>query len=168
MSLQVFQAKPNPIGKDKTSAGIPKPEQLLGEWVDIKNVGSLPIRFSSIQVYHTLFNQACQVIGQPERFWTGTGQDSLQPGQILRIHTGRSRDQHLRTLADQTGANWYAYAERDNFALNNRCGDKIIVTWQDSQGRALRDEASYAPKPPEGAILKRVGTQLVATVGIRF
>jgi hypothetical protein len=45
MTLQVYRAKPNPAGKDKTGSGIPKPEQLVAEWVDIENVGSESIRF---------------------------------------------------------------------------------------------------------------------------
>lgn len=161
MSLQIFRAKPNPIGKDKTPSGQSKPSQLLGEWVDIKNIGSLPIRFSTIKVYHTIYNQYCQTTGQTELYWFSHSQDSLGVGQVLRIHTGKKKDEHLISEIDSRGADWHGYADRDNFVLNNRCGDKIIITWQDSQGRTFRDEASYAPNQPEGVILKRVGNQLV-------
>lgn len=162
MSLQIFQAKPNPIGKDKTSSGHSKPAQLVGEWVDIKNIGTQPIHFSTIKLHHTLFNQQCQTTGQTDQYWSSGGTDALKPGQVLRVYTGHKRDEHLRSQIDQSGADWFAYAERDNFVLNNRCGDTIYVTWQNSQLRQQQDSASYAQNPPEGVVLKRVGSFLQA------
>ena len=84
----------------------------------------------------------------------------LKPGQILRIHTGRHRDKGLMSKADHAGADWHAYAERDDFALNNRCGEIVVVTWQDEEGRTFTDSASYAPHPAVDAILRRADHQL--------
>lgn len=162
MSLQIFQAKPNPIGKDKTSSGQSKPAQLVGEWVDIKNIGTQPIPFSVIKLHHTLYNRQCQTTGEAEQYWSCSGAGSLSAGQVLRVYTGKKRDEVLRSQIDQSGADWFAYAERDNFALNNRCGDTIYVTWQDAQQRKQQDSASYTQNPPEGAVLKRVGNFLQA------
>lgn len=160
--LQIIAAKPNPAGKDKLY-GTPRPEQLLGEWVDIQNTGTEPLRFSDMAVSHTLFDDRCQNTGRSERYWSGSGVQLLAPGQAVRVHTGRLRDQHLMLPADNQGAYWHAYANRDNFVLNNRCGDIVTVAWTDALGRTLTDTASYAPSQPEGAVLKRVGDRLVQT-----
>lgn len=157
--LQITQAKPNPIGKDKTSSGQAKPEQLLGEWVDIKNVGTEAVRFSSMNVSHTLYNDKCQTTGRTENYWSGDDKDLLA-GQTIRVHTGNFRDKHLMAEIDQRGVEWHGYANRDNFVLNNRCGDRITVTWLDSYGRQVSDSAYYRPNPPEGAILRRRGEVL--------
>jgi hypothetical protein len=50
---------------------------------------------------------------------------------------------------------WRAFAERDNFVLNNKCGDTVYVTWNS------KDAASYDPNPAEGRVLKRVGSKLI-------
>lgn len=161
ITLRISQAKPNPVGKDQTPSGLTKPEQLLGEWVDVENDGSEPITFASIQLHHTLFNDLCQTRGQTELYWRAEGTGQLKPGQTLRIHTGRHRDKSLVSSVDEAFSDWHGYAERDDFVLNNRCGDIIVVTWQDEDGQNYKDAASYAPNPPEGAILKRSDNQLV-------
>lgn len=159
--LQVYQAKPNPVGKDKTSGGIPKPEQLIAEWVDIKNVGTEPVRFSTIELHHTLFGDRCEATGRTERYWSGNGSESLKPGQVLRIYTGSKRYEHLLTTVDKGNVDWRGFAERDNFVLNNVCGDTIIVTWADANGNPYRDAASYGRNVPEGVILRRSGSYLL-------
>lgn len=161
LSLQIYQVKPNPPGKDQTNNGSPTPEQLLGEWVDLENNGTESVTFSNIQLHRTLFNELCQTKGQTELFWSAEGNGLLKPGQILRIHTGKHRDRSLMASVDETEVDWHAYAERDDFVLNNRCGDIVVVTWRDDEGRDYKDAASYAPNPPEGAILKRSENQLV-------
>jgi len=159
--LQIFRAKPNPGGKDKTGSGIPKPEQLLGEWVDLKNVGTEPVKFGSVQLQHTLFNDNCQTSGRTEPYWTDSGSDALQPGQVLRVYTGRKRDEHLMAPVDREGRDWSAFANRDYFVLNNKCGDAITVTWANVQGNQFLDTATYRPNQPEGAVLRRSGNSLV-------
>ena len=164
MSLQIIQAKPNPAGKDGSkdqngsSAG--RPEQLFGEWVDVKNIGNDAIHFPTMQIRHALFDETCHTTGETELYWTGGNADLLKPGQVLRIHAGRREDAYRMSAEDQGGADWHGYAGCDNFILNNRCGDKIILTWQDAVERECQDWACYAPYPPEDLILKRSGNLL--------
>lgn len=157
--LLITQAKPNPIGKDKTSSGQSKPEQLLGEWVDIKNIGTEAILLSSIELYHTMFDDECKTTGRIEKYWSGSDNE-LNPDQTIRVHTGKYSDRHLMAEIDRKGVEWHGYANRDNFVLNNRCGDRITVTWLDSNNKRASDTAYYRPNPPEGAILRRVGDVL--------
>ncbi len=173
MSLQIIQAKPNPAGKDgdkdgdkdQNGSGSGRPEQLFGEWVDVKNIGTDAVHFSTMQVRHALFDEGCHTTGETELYWTGDNSNLLKPGQVLRIHAGRREEAHLMTAADQEGADWHGYAECDDFILNNRCGDKIILTWRDDVEQACQDWACYAPYPPEDLILKRSGN-LLAGVGV--
>lgn len=160
--LQVFRAKPNPIGKDKTSGGIPKPEQLLGEWVDIRNIGTESLPFSRMELSHTLYGPRCEVTGRREAYWTGGGATSLEQGQIIRIHTGQKAHEALMNSVDRGDVPWRGFAERSNFVLNNQCGDVISIAWHDGRGNRYSDIASYRANQPEGAILTRVGHELVS------
>jgi hypothetical protein len=163
--LQITQAKPNPVGKDK-AGNYPKPEQLLAEWVDIKNVGTEAVAFSSISLSHTLFNDQCQNTGRTDVYWTwASSTDSLLPNQMIRVRTGRFRDKHLISPSDDTGNNWNGFANRDNFVLNNRCGDILTVTWTGDFGSRKSDTVSYDRNQPEGAILRRSGNKLVLVSG---
>jgi len=166
--LQIFRAKPNPLGKDKTSGGIPKPEQLLGEWVDIKNIGSESIQFSTMQLFHTLYGSRCEATGRTESYWSGGSSSSLEPGQIVRVHTGRKADEALMTPVDRGTVAWRGFAERSNFVLNNVCGDVITMVWNDGRGNRYSDTASYKANQPEGAILTRVGNNLVAGMAATY
>ena len=160
--LQVFRAKPNPIGKDKTSGGIPKPEQLLGEWVDFKNIGTESVPFSSMELSHALYGPRCEVTGRRESYWSGGGVNSLTPGEMLRIHTGQKAHESLMSPEDRGVVAARGFAERSNFVLNNQCGDVIAIAWHDGRGNRYSDTASYRANQPEGAILTRVGTELVS------
>jgi hypothetical protein len=164
LSLKILQSKPNPRGKERKDGTMTQailPELLLGEWVDIENNGIELITFSRIQLHHSLFNDLCQTRGETEKYWCAEGTGLLKPGQILRIHSGRHHDRNLMSEADEGDVDWHAYAEREDFVLNNRCGEVIVLTWQDEEGREYKDVASFAPHPPEGEILKRSDNQLV-------
>lgn len=152
------------MGKDKV-AGSPLPEQLLGEWVDIKNAGSESVAFSTMELRHTLFDSNCKNTGRTDPYWTGGSVGYLASGQIIRVHTGRLSDQGRMNPADAAGTDWHGYAGRDNFVLNNRCGDIVRITWTDGAGKRWFDEASYDPNQPEGAILHRSGNKLVLAAG---
>jgi hypothetical protein len=164
MSVQISYARPNPIGKDKTPSGTAKAEQLLGEWVDITNIGTEGIRISTLGVHHTRFDDYCRVRPEStEEYWSWRdSKEILQSGQTIRVYTGRHKDLHLLASmpVDNGSVAWHGFANRDNFVLNNRCGDTIYVTWNDSRGQQ-QDSAGYANNPPEGRILKRVGTRLL-------
>jgi len=168
MSLQIIQAKPNPAGKDtskdQNGSGSNRPEQLFGEWVDVKNVGNDEVHFPTMQVRHAIFDETCHTTGALELYWIAANYDFLQPGQVLRIHAGRRKDAHLMSAEDQTGADWHGYAESDDFILNNRCGDKIVLSWQDASDHIHQDWACYAPNPPQELILKRSGNLLAGAV----
>ncbi len=164
--LQVFRAKPNPAGRDKVY-GAPRPEQLLGEWVDIRNTGTEAIPFSAISLSHTLFDNQCNNTGRAEIYWSGGGSNVLAVGQVVRVHTGNRLDAHLMNASDKLGCNWHGYADRSNFVLNNSCGDIITATWTDSFGTRQRDTVSYSRNQPEGAILER-GKGLVVVSYSRY
>ncbi len=162
-NLRILRAKPNPLGKDgkeQRSTEISRSEVLLGEWVDIENIGTESITFSSIQLHHTLFNDLCQTRGETEVYWSAAGRGLLKPAQVLRVHTGKHRDKTLMATVDDADTDWHAFAESDDFVLNTRCGDIVVVTWLDEEGRTHKDAASYAPHPPAGAILTRSDNQL--------
>jgi hypothetical protein len=148
------------IGEDQRSTEISRSEVLLGEWVDIENIGTESITFSSIQLHHTLFNDLCQTRGETEVYWSAEGRGLLKPAQVLRVHTGKHRDKTHMASVDDADTDWHAFAGRDDFVLNTRCGDIVVVTWTDEEGRSYKDAASYAPHPPAGAILTRSDHQL--------
>ena len=168
MSLQIIQAKPNPAGKENgkepDDAGARPPEAVFGEWVDVKNVGDDAINFQTMQLRHALFDEDCNTTGELELYWIGDNGNLLKPGQILRIHAGRREDAHLMPPEDQAGADWHGYAESDNFILNNRCGDKIVLSWQDAVDQVHQDWACYSPNPPVDLILKRSGNLLAGAM----
>lgn len=158
--IQITRAKPNPAGKDK-SRGTPIPAQLLGEWVDLKNIGDGSVSFSTLHLANSEFSHNCTITKQAAIYWTGVS-GQLSPGEIVRVHTGRSYDSHLMATDDKLGVNYHAYAERGSFVLNNDCGDNLSVWWKSSDGKWNQDDvASYDPNPPEGEILQRVGSKLV-------
>jgi hypothetical protein len=161
--LQITQAKPNPAGKDKNRWS-PKPDHLLGEWVDMKNVGDGSVSLSLIHLAHREFSGNCIPKDKPVVYWSGLSGISLQPGEIVRVHTGRSQDAWQMAAIDQIGVNYHAYAESGSFVLNNDCGDSISVWWKGSDGNFNHEDvATYDANPPDGAILYRSGSKLVAS-----
>lgn len=157
-SVKLLRAKPNPVGKDKI-LGIPKAEQLLGEWIDIKNTGTEAIKLSDIFLSHTKFNNKCEMIGT-DCFWIGRN-NFLHPERIIRVHTGNISDEHLMRQEDKINGGWCSFANRDNFVLNNRCGDILTLTWRDFNSFPQAETVSFEANQPEGAILVRVGNNLV-------
>ena len=161
--ISIIQVKPNPAGKDKAGQS-PKAEQLLGEWVDLKNVGDGAVTLATLNLSHTVFGPGCTPRTDVHRYWRGPSDVSLQPGQIVRVHTGRSLDASLMKAEDRNGVHQHAYAESGTFVLNNVCGDSLYVHWLYEGKWQQEDRASYGPNPPEGAVLVRVGDRLVASV----
>jgi hypothetical protein len=162
LNLLVSQAKPNPPGKEVPATQLSKQEQLLGEWVDVENIGDESITFSRIQLHHSLFDEDCRAFSETECYWTVSGLGLLKPGQVLRVHSGGQQVRQMMFSTDHFGADWHGYGLREDFVLNNRCGDRIVVTWQNVEGEEFRDEAFYEPNPPVGSVLKRSGSQLIA------
>jgi hypothetical protein len=161
--IQIHRAKPNPVGKDKDRWGTPKPQQLLGEWADLKNIGDQAVSSVLIRLSNTEFHASCVPKPSPSFYWEG--HVSLQPGEILRVHTGRSIDVLKMSPEDWRGVNQHAYAERGSFVLNNDCGDLLGVYWQGSDRNLHKeDSASYDPNPPEGEVLIRNGSKLTPSL----
>ncbi len=159
--IQILRAKPNPAGKD-SSHGRPIPQQLLAEWADLKNTGDAAVRLSSLHLANTQFGPACQIHKQAQIYWTGPASLTLQPGETVRVHTGRESEAWLMNQEDRLGVQYHAFANRGSFVLNNDCGDNLGVWWQAQDEKWHRDDAaSYDPYPPEGQVLQRSGDKLV-------
>lgn len=139
---------------------------MLGEWVDIKNIGTESVRFSSMQLSHTVFGKHCDEIRGTETYWTPTGTQALEPGGQVRVYTGRRADKPLMRPEDRA-PDWEAFAERSNFVLNNACGDVLKTTWADNTENRS-DTAAYRSNPPEGSVLTRVGNLLVSGMAASY
>lgn len=159
--IQIFRAKPNPDGKDRSANGATH-TQLLGEWVDLKNIGDAPVNVSSLHLTHKEFDDHCHATNAgPQLYWNGSGSEILHPGKVLRVHTGHRSQMAQMNPSDAVGADLHSYADRSNFVLNNKCGDEIGVWWKTSAGEWKKaDSASYDPQPKEGAVLVRIGQKL--------
>ncbi len=161
--IQVYRAKPNPQGKDRLRYGAPDAQQLLAEWVDLKNIGDEAVRMSTLHLAHRQFDKSGNMMAQPSIYWTGSSSELLLPGKIVRVHTGKSSTAYLMRQEDRLGVDHHEFAENGNFVLNNKEGDHISVWWKTSEGKwNIDDQASYDPNPREGAILIRVGQKLIA------
>lgn len=157
--IEIHRAKPNPTGKDK-AGNTPIASQLLGEWVDLKNIGDAAVSLSSLHLANREFDGNCRVKTNAQIYWTGPSNVSLISGQIVRVHTGRSRDAASMRAVDQQDVHCHAYAEKGNFVLNNRCGDTLSVWWKHGENWHKNDESAYAPNPAEGKVLQRLGNGL--------
>lgn len=158
--IQIIRAKPNPTGKD-TNHHRPIASQLLGEWVDLKNIGDAAVAASVLNLADSTFGPGCVIKEKAQIYWNGSS-ITLKPGETVRVHTGRSADSWQMAQVDRDGVNHHAYAESGSFVLNNDCGDNVSVWWKDQDGKwYCEDAASYRPKPTEGKILQRVGAELI-------
>jgi hypothetical protein len=155
----VYRAKPNPIGKDK-SKNNPIAKQLLGEWVDVRNTSQGVLNFANVSLAHVEYGPGCSN-PKTKIYWSGNASIQLKPGQVLRVHTGKSNDAAQMASEDSAGADHHAYAESGAFILNNDCPDRpslwrsVNKEWQELDG------AEYSAKPTEGKILTRSGNRLV-------
>jgi len=136
---------------------------LLGEWVDLKNTGDASVSLSTLHVANNQFDANCRITNEAVIYWNGRSSDTLHVGKILRVHTGKSSDSALMKVEDKNGVDLHAYAERGNFALNNKCGDAITVWWKTTSDGKWHEEdrASYDANPTEGAVLVRSGRKLI-------
>lgn len=158
--IEIHRAKPNPSGKDK-SGNTPIASQLLAEWVDIKNVGDAKVDLSTLYLSNREFDGSCQVKTESKIYWEGENDASLDPGEIVRIHTGRNRDTASMDAADQNDVQHHIFAEKGSFVLNNKCGDTLRVWRKNGDSWKKDDEAAYASNPDEGKVLQRIGVSLV-------
>ena len=159
--IQITRSKPNPAGKDRSN-GRPIPAQLLGEWADLKNLGNAPVTLAVLNLAHSEFHPGCALKEEAVIYWAGPSSMALQPGELVRVHTGRSADAWQMTYEDRAGVHHHSYAESGSFVLNNDCGDNLTLWWKGQDGLWRREDwASYGPYPGDGKILHRVGDRLV-------
>jgi hypothetical protein len=158
MSIRVVQLKPNPAGKD--SLGLAFAAQLAAEWVDVRNDAKTAFDVSRLSMFHRAYAGASSnwqwgsVIASGAEF-TGF----LQPGQVLRIHSGRVRELGVIRAEDRVGADLHGFTGRDAYIWNNSQGDMAAI-WN-AIAKVFIDQAEYLPYPPEGTVLVRSGDLLV-------
>lgn len=151
MTLQITKAKPNPAGKDKTGGFISQ-QQLAGEWVDFKNIYSSPISLENVELYHLAY-------GAPKDRWEIVSDFSgvLQPGKVVRVHSGGEIPLGNLRLEDFQGADHHIFSGK-NYTWNNDKKDYPRL-WNKSTKQWI-DQTYYETWPPEGKILVRRGEKL--------
>ena len=140
MRLTVIRIKPNPAGKDRPGHGAPSPSQLAAEWADFRNDDTRDASLADVSMWHRSFAPG----REPE--W-------------VRVHSGENRDLSILRPEDYSGAEYHVFTGRDAYVWNNREGDTALLFHETT--RETIDKASYAPNPPEGAVLVRSRDQLV-------
>lgn len=155
-TLQTSRLKPNPTGKDKNRNGRATQTQLGGEWVDIRNTGTVGVNMDGVSLYHVAFVNGKASHWELVISFKGT----LQPGKIIRVHSG-SGPTSVLSPEDLRGADINAFTGRDVYVWNNAEGDTSRLTEPQSGKEVETDKAGYAPNPPEGAVLVRLGDALV-------
>ena len=83
----------------------------------------------------------------------------IPAGQVLRVHSGKGPFSVVRA-EDRIGSDYYMFTGESRYIWNNDFGDSSLL-WQPAT-KVTIDEASYDAYPPEGVILQRVGSKLVA------
>lgn len=161
--IEIYRAKPNPAGKDKPRYGAPDQTHLLGEWVDLKNTGDSAVSLSTLHLAHVEYDAHGHPHDLQAIYWNGPAATSLQPGQTVRVHTGKSSAVIQMLREDILGVDHHSYAESSSFVLNNKEGDTLTVLWKSDGKWYKEDAASYDPMPAEGEVLVRSGQKLVPT-----
>ena len=76
----------------------------------------------------------------------------------MRVHAGEQRALSVIGPQDLAGADYHVFSGRDAYVWNNKQGDSPLL-YKEADKQTI-DKASYAPNPPEGAVLVRQGDQL--------
>jgi len=156
MRLPIIRIKPNPAGKDRPGHGSPSPSQLAAEWVDFRNDDARDASMAGVSLWHRTFAPSRGQEWAKITPFTGV----LPPGKTVRVHSGMKRDPSILRPEDFAGADYHVFTGADAYIWNNREGDTALLFHETT--RETIDKASYAPNPPEGAVLVRSGDQLVA------
>jgi hypothetical protein len=120
--------------------------QLNAEWLELHATAA--VNLTGMTLSHLTFDRECRVTGQEVvvQFSAGT----LTAGQRLRLHTGSGAN-------GWNGGTYHMYLGHDWYIWNNGCGDRATIM----QGATKVDTAGYAPRPPEGVLVRRAGTDLL-------
>ena len=155
MRLTIIRIKPNPSGKDRPAHGGPTPAQLGGEWVDLRNDSGADVSLDGVSLWHLSYSPG------RDREWARVVNFgfTLPSGSIARIHAGQKRDLAVLRPEDVAGAEYHVFTGDDAYVWNNQQGDSPLLF--KSATKETLDTVSYAPNPPEGAVLVRQGNQLV-------
>jgi hypothetical protein len=161
-TIQTTQLKPNPAGKDRTRTSISE-TQLAAEWADISNTGRQSVDLSGVSLFHKAYNRSGGFEWELARKLGGV----LEPGKVLRIHSGKGPYSVVRN-EDKVGSHYYFFTGESRYIWNNDFGDMALL-WEPATDIYV-DQASYDPYPPDGVILQRVGNKLVvpATIAARW
>lgn len=158
-TIQTSRLKPNPTGKDRSRTGASE-SQLSGEWVDIKNVGTMRVDLVGVRLYHKAFKAGGGYEWDVVKELSGV----LAPGEIIRVYSGKGPYSVVKA-EDKTGCNYYTFVGESRYVWNNDFGDTAGL-WEVST-KTFIDQASYDPYPPEGVILQRSGDKLLAPAAVR-
>lgn len=153
-TIQTTRLKPNPAGKDRSKTSISE-TQLAAEWIDFKNVCGQTVELGGLSLYHKAFKSNGTYEWELVRTLGGV----LEPGKVLRIHSGKGPYAVVQD-ADKVGSDYYYFTGQSRYVWNNDFGDTAAI-WRPST-KEFVDQASYDPYPPEGVILQRVGNKFVA------
>lgn len=153
MSLQITRIKPNPVGKDRTRYGQTPAAQLAAEWVDFKNTGAAAFDCGQLELWHRAYHHGKAPSWEKVMSFKG----ALQPGKIVRVHSGSGPDSVIRD-EDRRGADFHLFTDKD-YVWNNKEGDTPALF--NPVTKITLDSASYDPNPPEGEELVRSGDKLV-------
>jgi hypothetical protein len=88
-----------------------------------------------------------------------TFKGGLKPSEIVRVHSGRDRGLAVIRAEDPAGATHHLFSGDDAFVWNDRQGDRPRL--KNETANQEIDQAWYGPNQSEGAVLVRVGDQLV-------
>ena len=141
--LLIVAAQPNPPGRDGARPGYAANATLNAEWIEF--AAQATRNLNGDVLYHETYGAGCVRTGTSTLVTFGAIQ--LQPGQRVRVCTGRGANQWV-------GSTLYVYLNRDWFVWNNDCGDRATLGFQST----VIDSARYAPRPPEGVLNRALGT----------
>lgn len=156
--LLITQAKPNPSGKDKFGPMVPF-SQLAGEWVDFKNSGDEPYSLAGIELQHAAYTPSYPN-GVWEKVYTFGRADLLGVGMVIRIHSGGRILQELLAPIDLLGADHHLFSGKGYVWNNDKNDFPRLVKISGVNQITEIDKVKYWAYPPEGKILKRLGTML--------
>lgn len=139
----ITKATPNPAGKDRTPAHQVTNTQLNGEWVEFQNTTQKSLSLDDVHLDHNTYDAYCRRTGEAKLV---TFKGSLSAGKSIRVHSGSGQGYWEADL-------YHFFADRGNFAWNNRCGDAAYLR---TGTNGTIDWASYDPNPAEGGVLKRL------------
>jgi len=155
MRLAIVRIKPNPAGKDRPAHGDPTPPQLAAEWLDFRNNTGHDVALDGVSLWHLTYAPGRSREWEKVESFTGT----LPANQIVRVHAGQKRDLSVIRPEDLAGADHHVFTGDDAHVWNNKQGDTPLLYKKAS--KETIDKATYAPNPPEDAVLVRQGDYLV-------